>query len=281
MTDPEPTPEPVPELIRRIELEGAFNVRDLGGLPAGSGRVVRSGLLFRSDSPQLLTDTAVRHLVGDLGVHTVLDLRYEDESEREGIGLLAAEAVEHLNVPIRATDGSYAPTNPFADPGAEDVPPIWETTFAYYQGYFLAYDGAGLVAAVKALAADGALPAIVHCAAGKDRTGGVIAVVLAAVGVDIADIAEDYAETSKAVPNIIRRLAGLPSYTALDPDDLKYHLTYPETMTALMQWVESDLGGVRPWLMARGVTEQELDILCERLTGPERADPPERTGTND
>ena len=82
-----------------IELEGAVNARDLGGLPTVDGRTTRAGVLMRSDNLQDLTP----HDVGVLqqhGVRTVLDLRTTAEVELTGPGPLRATEVEHLHLDL-------------------------------------------------------------------------------------------------------------------------------------------------------------------------------------
>ena len=76
---------------RWIALQGAANVRDLGGLPLRGGGATASGVLLRADNLQGLTARDVRRLVGDLGVRVVVDLRWEVEVELEGPGPLVGE----------------------------------------------------------------------------------------------------------------------------------------------------------------------------------------------
>lgn len=266
-----PAQQPQPQLEsrknnRKIEFEGAFNARDLGGLLTQDDRVVRSNMLFRSDSPQLLSERDVAHLVEDLGLRTVLDLRYADESATEGIGGLATPSVVHRNIPVRSADLSVAPGLRGDLPEAGS--PFWMFTFSFYKGYFSTADGAALTEAVRALAEADALPALVHCAAGKDRTGVVIALVLAAIGVPEEQIAADYAASAEAVPAIMKRLASLASYGNAGSTPAEHQITHPETMAALLDWVRSEHGSVRDWLIARGVTDAELAALRERLTEP-------------
>jgi protein-tyrosine phosphatase len=96
-------------------LTGAFNFRDLGGLPTADGRRTRSGLLFRSDTLQALTEDDVAHLVRSLGVMLVLDLRDAREAVREGRGLLGDAPLCYVNIPLeQAPTGQAAPAEPVA-----------------------------------------------------------------------------------------------------------------------------------------------------------------------
>ena len=87
---------------RWIELEGADNTRDLGGLPAGGGRT-RFGRLLRAGTLQDLTTADVTHLTEALGVRTVVDLRLADEAAREGSALSGIPAVRYFSLPLSST----------------------------------------------------------------------------------------------------------------------------------------------------------------------------------
>jgi protein-tyrosine phosphatase len=94
---------------RWIDLDGAANVRDLGGLPAGNGTVVRPGRLIRSDNLQGLTASDVERLVGEHGVRSVADLRTATEVVSEGPGPLTREPrvrIEHLSLLPEAGDNT-------------------------------------------------------------------------------------------------------------------------------------------------------------------------------
>jgi hypothetical protein len=93
-------------------LTGAFNFRDLGGLPTVGGRRTRPGLLFRSDTLQALTEADVAHLVRSLGVMLVMDLRDADEAVEQGRGLLGRSPLCYVNLPLEA-----APTRDATPPG--------------------------------------------------------------------------------------------------------------------------------------------------------------------
>src|SRR3712207_608886 len=84
---------------------GTANFRELGGLPTADGGRIRSGVLYRSDTPQLMTADDVETLVHRLGLRLVVDLRYRAEAELEGRGLLGETAVRYVNAPVVGTGG--------------------------------------------------------------------------------------------------------------------------------------------------------------------------------
>jgi protein-tyrosine phosphatase len=175
------------ELDRRIVLEGTFNFRDLGGYPAADGRTIAWRRLFRSDGLSRLTTADLARLV-ELGIQTVIDLRTADERDRfsmpEGP---FAPAVHHL---------------PMLDvlPSEEELVSWVDEDFLIGRYSQMLDDASGAIGeAVKVLSAPGAVPGLFHCAAGKDRTGILAAVVLGVLGVPDDVIAQDYAESRAAM----------------------------------------------------------------------------------
>jgi protein-tyrosine phosphatase len=183
---------------RRIELEGPANFRDLGGYPAAGGRL-RRGRVFRSDSLSRLSDADVRHLVDELGLVTVVDLRAGHEVETYGHGPLGTHGVVVHHLPIadetRADHVERPPDAP--DPAAMTLDQIYVLMLDRYADRF--------VRVVRALADEQSHPIVFHCAAGKDRTGIVAALLLSLLGVDDDIIAADYAVTAEHIDELLER----------------------------------------------------------------------------
>lgn len=260
---------------RWIELYGADNVRDVGGLPTGDGRRVRPGRLIRSDSLQDLTAADVRHLVDDLRVRAVADLRTGVEVAGEGPGPMSREPlvrIEHLSLFPEPEDVQVSDS----DDGPVVLP--WqqrEQTLTDDErrrgvsGVYLRYldDRADSVLAALRLVAgtDGAT--IVHCAAGKDRTGVVVALALAEVGVTREAIVEDYALSAERVHAIIARLVSRRTYATdlVKDESIDKHKPKPATMDRLFQALDEHHGGAAAWLRAHGWTEQDAAALRRKL----------------
>lgn len=254
---------------RRIEIDGALNARDLGGIETADGRRVREGLVYRMDSPQFLTETGARQLLEERGLRTVVDLRYPRESTEEGIGLLAVDHVVHVNIPIASSERQTAPgLREMLEAAAGR--PLDEVRAEYYRGYFTTADGAAIVSAISELLRPNATPALIHCAAGKDRTGSVVAVLLSALGVPNEAVIEDYAASDPAVAGIVQRLHELGTYAEIDQSSVALQGSTPETMRLLLDWIEQSYGGARQFLLDRGLSESDLDRLADLLlTDPE------------
>jgi protein-tyrosine phosphatase len=107
----------------------------------------------------------------------------------------------------------------------------------------------------------------VHCAAGKDRTGVLIALALDAVGVERAAIVEDFARTAERLPALLARLAASPTYARdITVDQPDRHHPRPETMQEFFDGLESEYGGTAAWLAANGWTVEDQAALQAKLT---------------
>ncbi len=159
---------------RHLGLDGTDNLRDVGGYPTHAGGSVAWRTLFRSDSLHRLGSHGVAGLAG-LDLRTIVDLRADIEVEQRPSAVAGLPA-RTVRAPL-VRDPTVLP--PLAGLGEE------------YR-YMIDECGDSIGAAVRELCAPGALPALVHCAAGQDRTGVVIALVLAVLGVPDELIGADY-----------------------------------------------------------------------------------------
>jgi protein tyrosine/serine phosphatase len=122
-----------------------------------------------------------------------------------------------------------------------------------------------VVAALRSIAySKGA--ALVHCAAGKDRTGVVVALALSATGVRPEAVVADYAATGERIEAIVNRLRRSPTYTSdVNSKPAELHRPRPETMAAFLEQMDSRYGGVTQWLAAHGFGDDDLRLLRAKL----------------
>lgn len=256
-----------------IDLDGAVNVRDLGGLPTADGRSVRAGRLIRSDNLQDLSERDVRLLVDDLGVRSVADLRTGVEVNLEGPGPLTdVDDVEIRHLSLFPESG--ANTDVAADRAGPVILP-WQNREVSTKGdrqgasaVYLSYldDRADSIVATLRLIAGSPGATIVHCAAGKDRTGTVIAVALAEVGVTRDAIVADYARSSERIEAIFDRLRATRTYAEdLADADADAHAPKPATMERLFDAIDTEYGGFPAWLRAHGWTDDDAAELRHKL----------------
>lgn len=244
-----------------IELEGLDNLRDLGGTPGRDG-LVRPGCLWRSDNLQDLTAADVS-MLRELGLTDVIDLRSWFEVDKEGPTPLTGTdwVAVHWHSLVPESQGLPDAAIPLpSDAGDLPTDPI----AASYLTYITERPGA-IVRSMRRIAnAEGA--ALVHCAAGKDRTGTVIALTLSALGVDRDIVIGDYSLTTQRIGRVVARMRRAPSYRGhMDqtPDEA-YHAR-PEVMEQVLDTVDTQWGGVDRLLAAMGWTLDDQERLVRRL----------------
>jgi hypothetical protein len=250
---------------RWLDLGGCDNIRDLGGLPTIDGRTTRYGHLLRSDTLQDLTPADVDRLRDSYRLRTVVDLRAPAEAAREGRGPLAhVPVVAYHNLSFLPGEW-IMPDDPRFPAIVRDLDSV--DRVEHYLDYLrLAADR--VADAIRLLADEGNGPTVFHCAAGKDRTGALAALVLSIVGVGTAAVVADYALTNERLPKVDARLAGRPSYNHPgNPLTLDALRCRPEVMGSFLERVELTWGGAWSWARAAGVTEAELRALRTRLVG--------------
>jgi protein-tyrosine phosphatase len=220
---------------RQIDVDGTFNVRDLGGLRTRRGDIVRPGLLYRAGDLGRLTPEGARRL-RDLGVVSVLDLRTTAEVERHGRFPFERYGIAHLHVPLRESRS----VEPEAVP--PDVPP--DVLLSISQQ--IADEGAApIVRVLTLLAGEQPLPAVLHCVAGKDRTGVVVGLLLALLEVPDQDIADDYALSEAGLAQLGRwaeQDAWTAAWFARIPKPVLE--AKPATMLTFLEWVRERHGSV-------------------------------------
>jgi protein-tyrosine phosphatase len=241
------SPEPgvaAADADRHLPLAGTRNLRDVGGYPAAGGRQTRWRTLLRTDSLDSLPDSSQAALL-DLGLHQVIDLRWPSETDVAPSVFQASDRVRYTQIPLLADD----PTPHLGLAGM-------------YRHIFDAR-ATQLVEVVRALLAPGGAPAVIGCAAGKDRTGVAIALILDAVGVPREVIVEDYALSA---PMFARPMDD-PHITDWRVGSIEVE-SPPEYMESSLEHLDTQHGGAAAFLRANGVTADELRALVDLLTEP-------------
>jgi protein tyrosine/serine phosphatase len=254
-------------MIRHVPLEGVDNFRDFGGYPTAHGRSMKRGRLFRSASHHAATDADLETIAA-LGIGVVVDLRRLAERERapsrrhpafDGLVIANDEGegdswLDH----IRTSDLSDASFNAYITDYYRAAP--FEARHVdLFRRYFQALD-----------AHDGAI--LVHCAAGKDRTGLLVALTHHIAGVHRDDMVADYLLTNNP-ERFAARLPVLRAYvreiSGREPSDeglltaMGVEAAYLDTA---FQVIEAEAGGVDAYLdTVLGVTPVMRARLLETL----------------
>jgi protein-tyrosine phosphatase len=245
-------------LPRWIHLDGAVNARS-----------VVTGALLRSDNLQSLTPRDLRVLVDEEGVEVVLDLRTDVVVRVEGPGPMTREPgvrIEHRSLYPDSggnTDFELDRLKPWqrlreADPVDEPAP-----VRAYLS--YLRRRPDSVVASIRTIAR-AERTVLVHCAAGKDRTGVVVALALDAAGIDRRAVVADYLASRERIEAIMNRLLRSRTYRdELEGQEPARLAPAAGTMERFLQLVDQRLGGSVEWLSANGLEHADLERLRRRL----------------
>ncbi|MEO5633976.1 tyrosine-protein phosphatase [Gaiella sp.] len=248
-------------VARSLAWDGCFNVRDLGGLETTSGHRTRHGAVVRADNVRRLTEAGWQAALAH-GIRRVVDLRFADESPGE------ADAHAGVEVVSVSLFGQHDPEEALAFEkrlfAADDV----GSAFAAEYIRTLERAPQTVAAAIAAVAdADDDHGVLIHCFAGKDRTGIVTALLLDAVDVLDEAIVADYAASHANLGGVF------DPWVARARDDeeretrLRSALSPAETVEAVLAWL-GDAGGSRAYLADAGLTSDQLGRLERRLVTP-------------
>ncbi|TFV67697.1 tyrosine-protein phosphatase [Blastococcus sp. CT_GayMR20] len=267
---------------RWVRLDGTTNTRDLGGLPTTDGGTTVPGRILRSDNLQTLSEDDVRRLVGEIGLREVIDLRTTAEILLEGRGPLRdVDEVTHRHFSLLPERGHHTDVFAVEESDPADLPEGWLESLLprqvaehdegeppavrSYLGY-LGQRADNVVAALRALTATDEGASVVHCAAGKDRTGVVCALALAVAGVGHDDIVADYAMTAEVIDALVAKLAASPTYAEdMVSRDVTSHTPRAATMDRVLRLLDERYGGPTGWLETHGFGADEQARLRSRL----------------
>jgi protein-tyrosine phosphatase len=230
---------------RHLPLPGTRNLRDVGGYPTTDGRRTRWRTLLRTDALDLLPDDSQSVLL-ELGLRQAIDLRWPSEIAHAPSVFQGSPRVRYHSIPLLAFE--------------EDDPTPHLGLVGMYRR-ILDERGAHLVQVVRAVIDPAGTPVAIGCAAGKDRTGVAIAIILSAVGVPRDVIVEDYALSAGFFarpvddPNLVD-WRGAPVETE----------SPPEYMQAVLSHLETRHGGAVALLRTGGMGDAEIARLVDVLT---------------
>ena len=238
-----------------LSIEGLVNIRDLGGMVTVDGREVRPGRVFRSDNPKALTAEGREQFERFVAPRVVIDLRMSLEVEREGYEL--DPSIRLVNCPMTPQSGVNQEQ---IDAGMCDN---------LVDDYMRQIDvNARFVAeALSIIAEPDQLPVVIHCTAGKDRTGITVAMLLDILGVSHEHIAADYHVTTKNMAPVVERIRSAPVFKenglAYAPDWI--FASDLETMQGFLARMTSTYGGAEAWARANGITSAQIAALRASL----------------
>lgn len=251
---------------RLLTLEGAANFRDLGGYRTADGGRTRWGLVFRSDAPHRLTE-ADRAAVSRLGLRVVYDLRMDSERSRAPSALPGDVRREVLTI-----GGAAGRTKEITDLiAAGRLAAVPDDFLVRLYQAMAELEAPAFGRLLTGLTEPDGLPALFHCAAGKDRTGVSAALLLTVLGVDETTVLDDY-ELSAAyyTERQMARLRARLAEEGVDAERYRAVFAAPRhAMAALLATLRGRYGTVEGYLVERaGVTTGVLAELRARLVWP-------------
>jgi protein-tyrosine phosphatase len=249
--------ELLPVRARRVSLQGVVNFRDLGGYATPDGRLTRWGQIFRSDVLADLTDADLDVLSG-IGLRTICDLRSDSERHSKPNRTLSGAAVGVHPIGFMPHRGDELLADTKA--GRVSVPDIENRVREIYRRFVT--DQCGTFAKLLELIDTEPLPMLIHCTSGRDRTGFASAVLLMAMGVPRATIAEDYALSNQYRRDLTFQIGG--SVQA----EVMATLTnaHSDYLAASFQAIDEGWGSDAAYLRAAlGLSEERRNRLQEKL----------------
>ena len=240
---------------QHLDLEGAYNIRDLGGYSTCDGGTIRWNMFLRADGLQNLTPESQAALV-DYGVRTVIDLRNTSEIEKNPDVFEKSSVVTYFHQNMIGDE----PLPEKTDQSSLDEP---AKLFSRNYKFILDHRSAQVIKTLDTIASPATLPALVHCAGGKDRTGIITALVLGLVGVPEETIVKDYALTALYfLRHDLEEHATLtePSFPYTIEEYQRQHCP-PETMLEILQHLKVHYGGIEGYVLGFGLTREQINNL--------------------
>ncbi|MEU4418839.1 tyrosine-protein phosphatase [Nocardia salmonicida] len=240
-------------------IDGVTNLRDLGGTR------LRPGLVFRSGTLHKATESGLAALAA-LGLRHVVDFRADAEAESQGLPVLP-EGITLLRLPVGG--GSVAEWE-VRLPGLDTPAKTLAFVEDLYRGYVSDPVSRAQFAATLRLIADAEAPVLIHCTAGKDRTGFATAVLLTILGVPRDEVYADYLRSRAALEALNADLGALFVGLGLDPVALAPLLDVHEScLDAAFAQIDAEFGSVDAFVTdGLGLTDDVVARLRTRLLAP-------------
>jgi len=237
---------------RHYPFEGCFNFRDIGGYPNQEGKQVRSGLYFRAGRQDRMSESDLKKLK-ELNVATQIDLRRPDEVQEQGRGPLEAMGAKYENIAVIPEGGTDQLSRLVGDTGISGK---------RYLGY-LEFGPESWLRMFEIFSNEAQLPVVLHCTAGKDRTGVSTAFLLSVLGVSREWIEADYIltniDTSRQA-DFIEKSVGYPP--GVNREGMIMAAGVPEdAMKDFLDGVEARWGSAIGYLQEIGVTQAQMDSV--------------------
>ena len=250
-------------LLLDANVDGAVNLRDLGGLPVAGG-TLKPGVVYRSGMMQHITPQGLAALANNHAVRTIVDLRNDVELANDGVSDFASAGIRHRHVPVINTGVMMS--------GPERAERIRELLRG--QGVMAAMyiemvkeSGGTFRQLFEVLADQDSLAVVFHCAGGRDRTGVASALLLSALGADDDVVGADYAQTGPILRSHSHRFTRSLEETGLTLEEMMTLVadTRPEAILGVLSFLREEYGSVEGYLESTGLDLAIIDELRAQL----------------
>ena len=238
-------------LQRHLPLEGTHNFRDAGGYPTRNGGSVRWRTLFRSDSLHALTP-AGQQAFRELGIRSQVDVRAHAEAGPFPSVFAGDTGLAYNHLPLAIDEGKNIPR---------------ANTLEELNVKLLDHAGHSIARILALLAQPGAMPAVVNCVAGKDRTGLLVALLLDLAGVDETTIVDDYVLTGIHAKDLLARILELQATAFGRSRSEMAHLmeVRPEVMAGTLSYLHVQYSGAAAYMQRIGMRDETIADLRDAL----------------
>lgn len=242
------------DVSQPLALQGALNVRELGGYPARDGRTTRARVFLRGDSTANLTQVDVQALLA-YGVRCVIDLRSESEIAAAPSALKDRPGV------------AYYPVSMLDEVASKGYSGQLPTSMSQVYIGLLDHSGPDFARIMEILAAHLGQVTLFHCTAGKDRTGVTAMLLLGLAGVPRPVIVADYAASEANMrPLFEKQKAQIRQAYGIAPPDAVFS-SAPCEMEKALDHLERTWGTAEQYLLAAGAAPQTLQAIRQALAG--------------
>jgi protein-tyrosine phosphatase len=238
-----------------VDLQGAANIRDLGGLRTRDRRRTRHGLIYRGDSLDSITPADAKILFDKLGIGTIVDLRTAAETELTELSF----PVPRYRFSVLA-EGRLG-REPFPSDDPAELAKVYLNNI---EGGREAVKGTFEVIAANLQAG---VPTLFHCAAGRDRTGIIAALLLDLVDVTFGEIAKDYVQSNRNARRVTRKLAENPLYANHEAHMREVILLHEQTILGFVRLLHEQAGGPRQFCLDCGLSEETIAVIGDKFVG--------------
>ena len=228
-----------------LPLMGCLNLRELGGYTTSDGKSIRWRTLLRGDSLHKLSLESQQAII-DYGVKTIIDLRTISEVNKESYVLSKSPEINYCNLPL-LEEANFSQ--------------LREKKTLFEHNCFMLEERSRQIKEILSVIANHQTAVVIHCAAGKDRTGIIIALLLAIAKVPVATIAEDYALSEKYI---------LPLYKIIHEQAIEEGFAHmlsspPEAIIDTFSYLDEQYGGIDEYLQTIGIDKLQIERIQTML----------------